>query len=54
MLPAKFVEQQLRGVDISVDRLRWLLCDQGYADGGRKMVDRIDPMAKLLDATRLS
>ena len=48
MMSAKFVEEELCGIDVSVDGLGGLLGDQGHADGGGQVVDRIDIVAGFL------
>jgi hypothetical protein len=47
-MSAKLVEEKLCGVDVAVDALGGLLGDQGYANGGGQMVDRIDIVAGFL------
>jgi hypothetical protein len=48
MMSAKFVEEELCGIDVSVNGLGGLLGDQGHADGGSQVVDRIDIVAGFL------
>jgi len=48
VMSAKLVEEKLCGVDVAVDALGGLLGDQGYANGGGQMVDRIDIVAGFL------
>ena len=47
-MSSKFVEEELCGIDVSVDALGGLLGDQGHADGGGQVVDRIDIVAGFL------
>ena len=48
MMSAKLVEEELCGIDVSVDGLGRLLGDQSHADGGGQVVDRIDIVAGFL------
>jgi hypothetical protein len=47
-MSAKLVEEELCGIDVSVDGLGGLLGDQGHANGCGQMVDRIDIVAGFL------
>lgn len=47
-MSAKLVEEKLCGVDVAVDALGGLLGDQGHANGGGQVVDRIDIVAGFL------